>query len=100
MDFMLAKKDGLAAMTLKAIDEGFESAAIQKAHGSELGIDLTEEANEHFGNAIDMFVHPATAAICAGLWEKDHKPEHLQRIKSELQEVIEHCHHVVDALKK
>jgi len=99
-DFMLAKKDGLTAMTLAAIDENFESAAIQKVHGAELGIDLTDEANEHFGNMIDLFVHPATAAICADLWEKDHKDDHLQRIKSELQEVIEHCHHVVDSLKK
>ena len=100
MDFMLAQKDGLVAMTLADIDAQFESEAINKAHGAELGLDLTIEANEHFGNPVDMFVHPATAAICARLWEKEHKDEYLKRIKSELQEVIEHCQHVVASLKK
>jgi hypothetical protein len=100
MDFMIAQKDGLTKMSLADIDAGFESEAINKAHGAELGLDLTVEANEHFGNAVDLFVHPATADICARLWQKDHKDEQLQRIKSELQEVIEHCHKVVDALKK
>ena len=99
LDFMLAKRDGLTGMTLEEIDAHFESDAINKAHGKELGLDLTAEENEHFGNAVDLFVHPATAAICAGLWEKDHQGEHLKRMQSELQEVIEHCHHVVDKLK-
>jgi hypothetical protein len=99
MDFMLSKKDGLTQMTLGDIDAQFESEAISKAHGKELGMDLTVEDNEHFGNAVDLFVHPATAYICAEGWIKDHKPEQLKRIQSELQEVIEHCHKVVEKLK-
>ena len=42
MDFMLAQKGALAGMTLEAIDEGFEAEAINKAHGKELGLDLTD----------------------------------------------------------
>lgn len=99
MDLMLAKKDGLTAMSLADIDAQFESEAINKAHGKELGFDLTTEDNEHFGNPVDLFVHPATASICAGLWGKEHKEEQLKRIQSELQEVVEHCHKVVAKLK-
>jgi hypothetical protein len=99
-DFMLASKDSLTGMTLEAIDAGFESDAINKAHGKEIGFDLTAEENEHFGNMVDLFVHPATAAICAGLWEKDHSAERLKRMQSELQEVIEHCRKVSEKLKK
>jgi len=100
MDFMIGQREHLPTMNLADIDAGFESEAINKAHGAEFGLDLTVEANEHFGNAVDMFVHPATALICANMWQKEHKDELLQRIKSELQEVIEHCHHVADSLKK
>lgn len=100
MDFMLAHKDGLNSMSLADIDAQFESESINKAHGAELGLDLTAEENEHFGNPVDMFVHPATALICARLWAADKKEEHLGRIKSELQEVTEHCAHVVQNLKK
>ncbi len=100
VDFMLAKKDSLTAMSLADIDGQFESEAINKAHGKELGFDLTNEENEHFGNVVDLFVHPATGLICAELWAKDAKPEHLKRIQSELQEVTEHCRHVVEKLKK
>ena len=99
MDFMLSKKDGLTQMTLEDIDAQFESEALSKAHGKELDLDLTAEDNEHFGNVVDLFVHPATAHICAASWNKDHKPEQLKRIQSELQEVIEHCHKVVEKLK-
>ena len=99
MDFMVAQKDGLAKMNLADIDANFESEAINKAHGKEFGFDLTTEANEHFGNPVDLFVHPATALICAKLWEKDHQADHLKRIQSELQEVVEHCQHVMEKLK-
>lgn len=99
-DFMLASKNSLTGMSLEAIDASFESEAINKAHGKEIGFDLTAEENEHFGNMVDLFVHPATAAICAGLWEKDHSAERLKRMQSELQEVIEHCRKVTDKLKK
>jgi hypothetical protein len=99
MDLMIAKKDTLSAMTLEAIDAEFEAQAINKTHGVALGIDVTAEENEHFGNALDCFVHPATSAICAKLWEQDHKQERLTRIQSELQEVIEHCRHTVEKLK-
>jgi hypothetical protein len=99
MDFMLSKKDSLNQMTLADIDAQFESEAISKAHGKELVLDLTIEENEHFGNPIDMFVHPATAYICAQMWDKEHKAEQLKRIQSELQEVIEHCHKVMEKLK-
>ncbi len=99
MDFMLAKKDSLNQMSLADIDAQFESEAISKAHGKELGLDLTLEDNEHFGNPVDLFVHPATSYICAQAWNKDHKAEQLKRIQSELQEVIEHCHKVVEQLK-
>ncbi len=99
LDFMLARKDGLCALSLEEIDAQYELEAISKAHGAELGLDLLAEENEHFGNAIDLFVHPATALICADLYQKDHKEEHLRRIQSELQEVIEHCHKVVARLK-
>lgn len=100
MDLMLAQKDSLTGLTLEKIDAAFEAEAINKAHGKELGFDLTVEENEHFGNVVDLFVHPATAAICAGLWEKEHKPEQLKRIQSELQEVVEHCRKVSAKLKK
>lgn len=99
MDFIVARKDGLIALSLADIDAQFESEAITKAHGKELDIDLTVEENEHFANPIDLFVHPATAHIAAGLWAKEHKPEQLKRIQSELQEVIEHCQKVVNKLK-
>ena len=100
MDLMISKKDSLASMNLEAIDAEFEAAAINKAHGTALGLDLTAEENEHFGNPVDCFVHPATVAICAKLWEQDHKQEHLTRLQSELQEVVEHCRHTVEKLKK
>jgi len=100
MDFLLSKKDSLTSMSLADIDAQFESEAINKAHGAEIGFDLTTEANEHFGNPVDLFVHPATALICANLWEKDQKAEHLKRIQTELQEVTEHCQKVVANLKK
>jgi len=100
MDFIIAQKEGLTKLSLADIDANFESEAINKAHGKDLGLDLTAEENEHFGNPIDLFVHPATAQICAKLWAKDQKADHLKRIQSELQEVVEHCHHVVDKLKK
>jgi hypothetical protein len=100
MDLMISKKDSLATMSLEAIDAEFEAAAINKAHGAALGLDLTAEENEHFGNPVDCFVHPATVAICAKLWEQDHKQEHLTRLQSELQEVVEHCRHTVEKLKK
>jgi hypothetical protein len=100
MDLMISKKEALAAMSLSAIDAEFEAAAINKAHGAAVGLDLTAEENEHFGNPIDCFVHPATTAICARLWEQDHKQEHLTRLQSELQEVIEHCRRTVEKLKK
>lgn len=99
-DFMLASRDSLTGMTLEAIDAGFESEAINKSHGKDIGFDLTAEENEHFGNMVDLFVHPATAAICASLWEKDHNADRLKRMQSELQEVIEHCRKVTDKLKK
>lgn len=100
MDLMISKKDSLASMSLATIDAEFEAAAINKAHGAALGLDLTAEENEHFGNPVDCFVHPATAAICAALWEQDHKQEHLTRLQSEMQEVVEHCRHTVEKLKK
>ena len=99
MDLMIAKKDALSTMTLEAIDAEFEAQAINKAHGVALGIDVTAEDNEHFGNPLDCFVHPATTAICAKLWEQDHKQEHLTRMQGELQEVVEHCRHTVAKLK-
>ena len=100
MDLLIAKKDAMTTMSLEAIDAEFEAQAINKAHGKAIGLDLTAEENEHFGNPVDVFVHPATVAICAGLWAKDHKQEHLTRIQSELQEVVEHCRHTVAKLKK
>jgi len=99
MDLMISKKDSLSSMTLEAIDAEFEAQAINKAHGKEIGLDLTDEANEHFGNPVDCFVHPATVAICAGLWAKDQNPERLKRIQAEFQEVVEHCRHTVEKLK-
>lgn len=100
MDFMLVEKDLLAGMTMTGINEGFEAQAIHTKHGKKLGIDLTDEDNEHFGNVIDLFVHPATASIVLGMWAKDAKPEYLKRAVSELQEVKEHCQKVVAKLKK
>ena len=100
MDLMIAKKDSLSSMTLAAIDEEFEAQALQKAHGKDFGFDMTTEENEHFGNPVDCFVHPATTAILAKLWEKDQKAEHLTRLQSELQEVVGHCRHTVEKLKK
>ena len=100
MDLMISKKDSLASMSLAAIDAEFEATAINKAHGAAISLDLTAEENEHFGNPVDCFVHPATTAICARLWEQDHKQEHLTRLQSELQEVVEHCRHTVEKLKK
>lgn len=100
MDFMLGQRDRFAGMSLADIDTSFESEAINKAHGAELGIDITEEENEHFGNAIDLFVHPATASIAIGLWAKDAQSDHLKRAIAELQEVQEHCRKVAAALAK
>jgi hypothetical protein len=100
MDFMTAQKDSLAGMALADIDANFEAEAINKAHGKDFGLDLTEEDNEHFGNPIDLFVHPATASIALGMWSKDPKPELLKRAISELQEVKEHCQKVVAQLSK
>ena len=100
MDLMVAKKDALSSMTLAAIDEEFEAQAIQKAHGKDFGFDMTTEENEHFNNPVDCFVHPATAAILATLWEKEHKEEYLTRIQAELQEVLGHCRRTVDVIKK
>jgi hypothetical protein len=99
MDYMLAKKDSLHQMSLADIDAQFESEAITKAHGKEIGLDLTVEDNEHFGNPVDLFVHPATSYICAQAWDKEHKAEQLKRIQSELQEVVEHCQKVVAKLR-
>lgn len=99
IDFMLAQKAALPSLTLEKIDAGFECEAINKTHAAEIKLDLTAEQNEHFGNVVDLFVHPATAAICVGAWEKNPQPELLKRTQSEIQEVIEHCSKVAAKLK-
>jgi len=86
--------EGMKAMSLDQVEEEWHEFAFLARHG------IDAEEIEHFGAAIslmDTIVHPATSVIAIRAYQAEKDEEHLEQVKAELSEVLEHIKHVNEA---
>jgi hypothetical protein len=91
MKWTIEQADKMPSLSLKEIEDQWHDGGFLKKKG----IDI--EKFEHFDEVMchyDGVVHPATAIICINQYKKDKNEEHLDQIKDELAEVIEHMKHL------
>ncbi len=83
--------DAMQKMSLEQVEEEWHEFGFLASHG------IDAESIEHFGAAIslmDSIVHPATAIIAIRAYQTEKDEEHLEQVKAELSEALEHLKHV------
>ncbi len=91
MEWTIDQAEKMITMSLKEIEKQWHDGGFLKKKG----IDI--EKFDHFDEVMchyDGVVHPATAIICINKYKKDKNEEHLDQIKDELAEVVEHMKHL------
>ena len=91
MEWVIEQGPKMTSLSLDEIEKLWHDGGFLKGKG----IDI--DKFEHFDEVMchyDAVVHPATAIICINEYKKDKSEEHLDQIKDELAEVIEHIKHL------
>ncbi|MBT5229270.1 MAG: hypothetical protein HOM11_03225 [Methylococcales bacterium] len=86
-----AQAESMTKLSLEEIEEQWHDYGALHAKG------LKPEAFDHFGPEIsfmDAIIHPATGIIALNEYKKDKDAEHLEQVKEELNEVLEHLKHI------
>ncbi len=65
-----------------------------------VGIDLSDEKNEHFTDPLHTIIHPIMTLVAARAYAKEGKPDDLKAMKAEMEEGIEQAEKLVEALNK
>jgi len=91
MKQLITQAKVLSTLSLEDIEKLWHDGGYAKKEGIDIHkFDHFDEVMCHY----DAVVHPATAIICLNEYKKDNKEEHLDQVKDELSEVIEHMKHL------
>ena len=91
MEIVAAQAKTMSSLSLAKIEELWHDGGYAKSKGIDIhGYDHFAEVMCHY----DAVVHPATVIICLQEYQKDQNEEHLEQIKDELSEVVEHLKHL------
>ena len=85
------QKDVMSKLSLDDIEEQWHDYGYLKSKG------FDPDKYEHFAPVIslmDTVVHPATAIIALNLYKNEKDADHLEQVKDELSEVLEHLKYV------
>lgn len=99
MQVIMDQASGMGDLTLKEIEQKWHDSEIFNEPGNGLSFDIDDEDYEDFHNPKDTVVHPATVIILVKMYSTSPDPDHLNQIKAELQEVIEHAALVGESLQ-
>ena len=83
-----------------AVMKGMDLDAVEEAwhdYGAFEDAGIDADKFDHFGpviSQVDTIIHPATAWIALRTYEADGDSGHLEQIKDELSEVLEHLNHL------
>ncbi len=92
MNAVVANTTAMQSMSLDEIEESWHDFGYLKSKGID-----PESRYEHFAAVIslmDSVIHPATAVIALQEYKKDGDSDHLDQVRDELSEVLEHIKHV------
>ncbi len=92
MNAIVANATTMQSMSLDEIEDAWHDFGYLKSKGID-----PESRYEHFAAVIslmDSVIHPATAVIALQEYKKDGDSDHLDQVRDELSEVLEHIKHV------
>lgn len=91
MNLVVQNAEKMKTMSLDEIEAAWHEGAILKTIGLDFdSIDHMSPALSH----MDTVVHPATTYILFNLYKKSKDADHLEQVKDELSEVLEHIDHL------
>jgi len=88
----------MQALSFAEIEEQWHDLGHFKTHP--VGIDLSDEANEHFTDPLHTMIHPIMTLVAARAYAKDAKADDLKAMKAEMEEGIEQAEKLLGTLTK
>lgn len=97
IDMALDKLDTIKKSSFEEIEKQWHDLEFFK--GKEIGIDMTDEDNEHFTDPLHSMLHPILTLRAAEAYAKSKDEKNIQTMKEELSEGLEQMEGLSEKLK-